>query len=56
MTITEDFEFRLGQLIAVCIPSLDEWHTLCDWMETLSCSELITGEASDIYLKGEANG
>lgn len=23
---------------------LDEWHTLCDWMKTLSYSELITGE------------
>lgn len=23
---------------------LDEWHTLCDWMETLPYSELITGE------------
>lgn len=25
---------------------LDEWHTLCDWMETLPYSELITGEPS----------
>lgn len=24
---------------------LDEWHTFCDWIETLPCSELITGEA-----------
>lgn len=48
-SIIDGFEFRLGQLIAVCIPSLDEWHTLCDWMETLSCSELITEETSDIY-------
>lgn len=23
---------------------LDEWHTLCDWMETLPCSELIVGD------------
>ena len=23
---------------------LDEWHILCDWMETLPMSELITGE------------
>lgn len=23
---------------------LDEWHTLCDWVETLPYSELITGE------------
>lgn len=22
---------------------LDEWHTFCDWIETLPCSELITG-------------
>ena len=22
---------------------LDEWHTLCDWIETLPCHELITG-------------
>lgn len=25
---------------------LDCWHTLCDWMETLPMSELITGERS----------
>jgi len=25
---------------------LDEWHTLCDWMETLPYSELITGNAT----------
>ena len=25
---------------------LDEWHTLCDWMETLPYSELITGNAA----------
>lgn len=24
---------------------LDEWHTFCDWVETLPYSELITGEA-----------
>ena len=23
---------------------LDEWHTFCDWIETLPYSELITGE------------
>lgn len=23
---------------------LDEWHTLCDWIKTLPCHELITGE------------
>lgn len=23
---------------------LDEWHTFCDWIETLSYSELITGK------------
>jgi hypothetical protein len=23
---------------------LDEWHTLCDWVETLPYSELITGK------------
>ena len=23
---------------------LDEWHTLCDWIETLPLSEIITGE------------
>ena len=28
---------------------LDEWHNLCDWIETLPYSELITGE------KGENN-
>ena len=26
---------------------LDEWHTLCDWIETLPYSELITGEEND---------
>lgn len=23
---------------------LDEWHTFCDWIESLQCSELITGK------------
>ena len=23
---------------------LDEWHTLCDWIKTLPCFQLITGE------------
>ena len=23
---------------------LDEWHTLCDWIENLPYAELITGE------------
>lgn len=23
---------------------LDEWHTFCDWIENLPCSELITGK------------
>lgn len=23
---------------------MDEWHTLCDWIETLPCSELIMGK------------
>ena len=27
---------------------LDEWHTLCDWAETLPYSELITGKGVDI--------
>lgn len=27
---------------------LDEWHTLCDWIERLPYSELITGEETDI--------
>lgn len=26
---------------------LDEWHTFCDWIETLPYSELITGEHND---------
>lgn len=26
---------------------LDEWHTFCDWIETLPYSELITGELND---------
>ena len=26
---------------------LDEWHTFCDWIETLPYSELIVGERSD---------
>lgn len=26
---------------------LDEWHTLCDWIETLPYSELITGELTE---------
>ena len=27
---------------------LDEWHTLCDWMETLPYSELITGKTREL--------
>lgn len=27
---------------------LDEWHTLCDWMETLPFSELIAGEKQNL--------
>ena len=27
---------------------LDEWHTLCDWVETLPYSELITGKGAHI--------
>lgn len=27
---------------------LDEWHTFCDWIESLPYSELITGEATDV--------
>ena len=26
---------------------LDEWHTFCDWIRGLSCSEIITGEVKD---------
>ena len=27
---------------------LDEWHTFCDWIETLPYSELITGEIKEV--------
>ena len=27
---------------------LDEWHTFCDWIETLPYSELITGENKEV--------
>ena len=27
---------------------LDEWHTLCDWIETLPYSELITGNEKEV--------
>ena len=26
---------------------LDEWHALCDWIESLPCSELITGKVEE---------
>ena len=26
---------------------LDEWHTFCDWIETLPYSELITGKTEN---------
>lgn len=29
---------------------LDEWHTLCDWMETLPYSELITGVTGEYVI------
>lgn len=28
---------------------LDEWHTLCDWIEKLPYGELITGKDSNTY-------
>ena len=27
---------------------LDEWHTFCEWIETLPYSELITGPSNDV--------
>lgn len=32
---------------------LDEWHTFCDWIESLPYSELITGEKKDGQLLSE---
>ena len=26
---------------------LDEWHAICDWIESLPCSELITGKVEE---------
>mgnify|MGYP007048164379 CR=1 FL=1 len=34
---------------------LDEWHTFCDWIETLPYSELITGGLRDINVIDEWN-
>ena len=28
---------------------LDEWHTLCDWIEELPYSELITGKENEVF-------
>lgn len=28
---------------------LDEWHTLCDWIESLPYSELITGNENEVF-------
>ena len=45
-TVMLNYEVLCNMFAARCNHKLDEWHTLCDWMETLPYSELITGEKS----------
>lgn len=44
-TILLNYEVLANMYRARRNHKLDEWHTLCDWIESLPYSELITGEA-----------
>lgn len=43
-TVMLNYEVLANMFAARRNHKLDEWHTLCDWMETLPYSELITGK------------
>ena len=43
-TIMLNYEVLANIYKSRCNHKLDEWHTLCDWIEGLPYSELITGK------------
>ena len=43
-TVMLNYEVLANIYKSRCNHKLDEWHTLCDWIERLPYSELITGE------------
>ena len=43
-TVMMNYEVRANMYKSRKNHKLDEWHTLCDWIKTLPCSQLITGE------------
>lgn len=43
-TVMLNYEVLANIYKSRCNHRLDEWHTLCDWIERLPYSELITGE------------
>lgn len=46
-TILLNYEVLANMYRARKNHKLDEWHTLCDWIESLPYSELITGEKNE---------
>lgn len=46
-TILLNYEVLANMYRARRNHKLDEWHTLCDWIESLPYSELITGEKNE---------
>lgn len=46
-TVTLNYEVLVNIYHSRKNHKLDEWHTFCDWIETLPYSELITGEHND---------
>ena len=43
-TVMLNYEVLANMYKSRCNHKLDEWHTVCDWIETLPYSELITGK------------
>ena len=43
-TVMLNYEVLANMYKSRCNHKLDEWHTFCDWIETLPYSELITGK------------
>lgn len=43
-TVMLNYEVLANMYKSRCNHKLDEWHTICDWIETLPYSELITGK------------
>jgi hypothetical protein len=46
-TILMNYEVLVGMFRDRKSHKLDEWHTLCDWIRQLPCSEIITGDVAE---------